>query len=479
MLALRRFSQRRLPPFTGSFKGKRDGVVLRELVDRLRLLEAEARASGRQSGKRGQLLLIITTFFAVGIVSYTAICQPHAHAIFYVPNGTQACAPGHPDGYSALDSLYVTMMIITTIGLGDLHPVAQAATNWTIPFAFFGLAVLAYALSGVIEGDAQKKHRSMRSRRIALLERYGADAATKIKQEAEMASSHRWHSDTDLNHSGESRSARDIDLSLEEGVAHRDAMLSLVDPSAALENEIASAGLEELDRQRRVLPRRPPTVLMLDLPKKPTPVPSTNPFATRRDVAAFAPHALRHSVESAMELVKERMAESRKLGLWILLLVVVHFSIMAGWALIFSIYVGWSFVSSLYFVWTVATTVGFGDYGHFTCVVEEEGFACRTPDVDDFAQVLVLIYIVTALALTSMIFRHAADLINEGAALAAATLHVAEAFALQRIETAQVRLFVCLFDYCALSLSLSSFSRKMICSRCTKMALIIMLHIFV
>ena len=425
MLAQRRFSQRRLPPFTGSFKGKRDGVVLRELVDRLRLLEAEARASGRQSGKRGQLLLIITTFFAVGIVSYTAICQPHAHAIFYVPNGTQACAPGHPDGYSALDSLYVTMMIITTIGLGDLHPVAQAATNWTIPFAFFGLAVLAYALSGVIEGDAQKKHRSMRSRRIALLERYGADAATKIKQEAEMASSHRWHSDTDLNHSGESRSARDIDLSLEEGVAHRDAMLSLVDPSAALENEIASAGLDELDLQRRL--------------------PPTNPFATRRDVAAFAPHALRHSVESAMELVKERMAESRKLGLWILLLVVVHFSIMAGWALIFSIYVGWSFVSSLYFVWTVATTVGFGDYGHFTCVVEEEGFACRTPDVDDFAQVLVLIYIVTALALTSMIFRHAADLINEGAALAAATLHVAEAFALQRIETAQVRLFVCLF----------------------------------
>ena len=393
--------------WSGSFTGKSDEFVLHATVDRLRLLEAEYRAAGRVAGKRVWVALVLGVFFVVGIVSYASMCQPHAAAFFALANGTSTCMPARTDGYTILDGIYLSVQIVMTVGLGDLYPAAPAATNWTTGFSFVGLAVLAYSLSGVLNTDRQKGT-SVRQRRIHLLETYGASAKAKISEIE--------------------KSRRAIAM---ENTAGVDDDRYAADGSA---RSVGSALENEADGSPRGLFHPMSMSLMLDAGLQ-APAHHQSPLSSARQLA---PPKLQHSVESAMLLVHERSAECRKLGLGIAVLVIIHCGIMAAWAFVFQIYVGWSFAASLFFVWTVATTVGYGDYATYECVIERtHGYACRTPDKDSIAQILVLLYIVTALSLSATIFRYATDLVNEVAALAAATLHVAEAFAIRRIHNAR------------------------------------------
>ena len=395
--------------FAGSLTGKSDEFVLHATVDRLRLLEAGQWAAGRASGKRAWVAIVLGVFFVVGIISYVSMCQPHAAAFLTLANGTATCMPARADGYTILDGVYMSIMMVTTVGLGDLYPAAQEATNWTIGFSFVGLAVLAYSLSGLL-GRGRKKGTSARKRRIHLLETYGAGAKAKIsaaeKSRRHIATENR--TSADGGSYAADRSDRSIDIAPEnEANAHGS-------PRGSSRPLSISLALNDGLRS----PARAPS--LLSSPRQ------------------RAEPKLQHNVESAMLLMHERSAECRKLGLGIAVLIIIHFGIMAAWSFVFKIYVGWSFTASLFFVWTVATTVGYGDYATYECVIERtHGYACRTPDEDSFAQILVLLYIVTALSLSASIFRYATDLVNEVAALAAAALHVAEAFAIERIHNAR------------------------------------------
>jgi hypothetical protein len=88
-------------------------------------------------------------------------------------------------------------------------------------------------------------------------------------------------------------------------------------------------------------------------------------------------------------------------------------------------YVGWSMIDSFYFVWYTASTVGYGDYGLFECVkptrfpvpylgsfdvarvnsnnTETIQGTCRTPDIDSFAKVLVVVVVAVAVGAMTLV----------------------------------------------------------------------------
>ena len=65
------------------------------------------------------------------------------------------------EGWRLLDSLYFTVMTITTIGFGDFVPLTDAGKIFTMFFSFFGIAAAFYFL-GLIGREVFKKHISER-----------------------------------------------------------------------------------------------------------------------------------------------------------------------------------------------------------------------------------------------------------------------------------------------------------------------------
>jgi voltage-gated potassium channel len=64
------------------------------------------------------------------------------------------------EGWSVLDSLYMTIITVTTIGFKEVAPLSRSGRVFTIVFVLFGVGVLAYALNTgvriIFEGEIQK-----------------------------------------------------------------------------------------------------------------------------------------------------------------------------------------------------------------------------------------------------------------------------------------------------------------------------------
>ena len=53
------------------------------------------------------------------------------------------------EGWNYIDSLYFTVVTITTIGYGDMYPVSVLGKIFTIIFPFLGIAITFYFFSAV------------------------------------------------------------------------------------------------------------------------------------------------------------------------------------------------------------------------------------------------------------------------------------------------------------------------------------------
>ena len=51
------------------------------------------------------------------------------------------------EDWSVLDSLYMTVITLTTIGFREVRPLSEQGRIFTIVFVFFGVGVLAYSIN--------------------------------------------------------------------------------------------------------------------------------------------------------------------------------------------------------------------------------------------------------------------------------------------------------------------------------------------
>ena len=57
------------------------------------------------------------------------------------------------EGYSLLDALYMTMITVSTVGFGEVHPLSSAGRLFVSIYIFFNLLVVAYLLSVLIKPE--------------------------------------------------------------------------------------------------------------------------------------------------------------------------------------------------------------------------------------------------------------------------------------------------------------------------------------
>ena len=78
------------------------------------------------------------------------------------------------EGWSWLDSLYATIITITTVGYGDLSPQTESGRIFAIFFTLFAIGIGGYTIStvaaNVIENRSEKKAKKLRKRRMRRLE---------------------------------------------------------------------------------------------------------------------------------------------------------------------------------------------------------------------------------------------------------------------------------------------------------------------
>ena len=61
------------------------------------------------------------------------------------------------EGWSILDSLYVTVQTVTTVGYGDLTPKTTAGRAFAAVFMLFGVGLVLYALTGAVQSIVQSE----------------------------------------------------------------------------------------------------------------------------------------------------------------------------------------------------------------------------------------------------------------------------------------------------------------------------------
>jgi voltage-gated potassium channel len=64
----------------------------------------------------------------------------------------------YAEGWSLLDSLYFSVITLTTVGYGDLHPTTAASKIFTILYIFIGLGIILAFLNAVGQ-RALERHR--------------------------------------------------------------------------------------------------------------------------------------------------------------------------------------------------------------------------------------------------------------------------------------------------------------------------------
>jgi voltage-gated potassium channel len=64
----------------------------------------------------------------------------------------------HAEGWSLLDSLYFSVITLTTVGYGDLHPTTDVSKVFTILYIFIGLGIILAFLNAVGQ-RALERHR--------------------------------------------------------------------------------------------------------------------------------------------------------------------------------------------------------------------------------------------------------------------------------------------------------------------------------
>src|SRR6266550_4662278 len=61
------------------------------------------------------------------------------------------------EGWSILDSLYVSAQTVTTVGYGDLTPATRGGHIFATVFMLVGVGVVLYALTSVVQGIVQSE----------------------------------------------------------------------------------------------------------------------------------------------------------------------------------------------------------------------------------------------------------------------------------------------------------------------------------
>jgi voltage-gated potassium channel len=74
------------------------------------------------------------------------------------------------EGWSTLDSAWMVLITLTTIGFGEVHPLSPAGRGFTMLLIVAGLGIGTYAMTGLtqqfIEGDIGRAMRARRRRRL-------------------------------------------------------------------------------------------------------------------------------------------------------------------------------------------------------------------------------------------------------------------------------------------------------------------------
>jgi hypothetical protein len=63
----------------------------------------------------------------------------------------------HHEGWTWIDSIYFTVVALTTVGFGDLAPTTQLSRAVTVGFLFFGVSLLGGFISLIVR-DSRRRH---------------------------------------------------------------------------------------------------------------------------------------------------------------------------------------------------------------------------------------------------------------------------------------------------------------------------------
>jgi voltage-gated potassium channel len=80
------------------------------------------------------------------------------------------------DGWSLIDALYFSIVTLTTVGYGDIHPTSDGTQIFTIIYILTGLGILVALLASVAEHYvAQKAERGRLRERVSARRRGAAE----------------------------------------------------------------------------------------------------------------------------------------------------------------------------------------------------------------------------------------------------------------------------------------------------------------